>query len=163
MPGKDGSFIIRNAAILYRSNFRGEKTEFNERGDKLVNIQIDQDLAEALDGDGWNVKWSKPRKNATPDELEDFVSVPFLECKIGYKMHPPKITMIGSVSGVRTLLGEDTVSVLDDLIPVNIDISIRPRNYDVNGKTGIKAYVKSLYFTFEEDELDVEYAEQVEH
>lgn len=160
MPNEDGSFLLENAEILYRTNFGGDKDPYNDRGDKTFNVVLPEGLAEQLSADGWNVKLSKPRKDATQEEIDDFVSRPYLEIKVQWnEFHSPRVVMIGNLSRKRTELDNATVGVLDSLKPVMLDITVRPRQYDVNGKTGIKAYAKSIYFTFEEDELDLKYAE----
>ena len=40
----------------------------------------------------------------------------------------------------------------------NIDLTINPSHWEVNGNSGIKAYLRSAYVTIYEDELDELYS-----
>lgn len=155
---KDGAtFIVEDADIRWL-NFAGKVRDFNPNGERNFCLFVDDQLAEQLDRDGWNVKMTKPRKDASPQERAEHVPEAYLEVKVGYKMHPPRITMRGESTGKSSELGEDTVDILDEVDIATVDVIVRAREYDVNGKTGIKAYLKRGVFVIEEDFLDMKYA-----
>jgi len=57
-------------------------------------------------------------------------------------------------------LGEDTVGILDDIDISNVDLDIRPFNYDVNGKTGVAAYLESMCVTQVVDRFALRYSDE---
>lgn len=140
---------IENATIAFR-NFSGKEGKFNPAGRRNFCVILDQDISNVLVEDGWNVKYLRPRN-------EDELPQPYIQVAVNYKNIPPKIVLITS-SG-KTTLDENTVSMLDWAEISNVDLIVRPYNYEVNGKTGVKAYCKSMYVTIEEDEFEKKYSD----
>lgn len=138
---------IDNAQIRFR-NFTGEPTKFDKAGGKRTfSVVLDPEMADKLRDDGWNVKtWE-------PDGAEE--PMYHLPVEISYKIYPPKVWMISG--NKKTMLQEDTISALQYAEFTKVQLIIRPYCWEVNGKSGIKAYVKAMYVTIEEDEFEKEY------
>jgi len=151
MSKNDGTIVMEGVQILFR-NFAGEEGQYNREGDRNFAVLLDEKTAQELGEDGWNVKVLKPR-----EEEEEDVERPYLPVSVSFKGRPPRIVMITSRG--KTVLGEDEVAMLDWADITNVDLIVRPYNWEVNNKTGIKAYLQSLYVTIEEDELERKYAE----
>ena len=138
---------IENAQIRFR-NFTGDPTKFNKAGGKRTfSVVLDEELAHKLMEDGWNVKTWEPEGSDEP--------IYHLPVEASYNLYPPKIYMISG--NKKTLLTEDTVAALQYAEYQNVDLIIRPYCWEVNEKSGVKAYVKSMYVTIVEDEFEKKY------
>lgn len=149
---KAPTFMIEGARLIWR-NFSGAATQFKAEGNRTFNVVLDKKTADQMAADGWNVKCKPPQE----EDDEEFC---YVEVTVGYKVRPPKIVVI-TESG-RTMLNEDTVGTLDWAEIRNADLIARAYEWTVNGKSGLKAYLQSLFIEIEEDALERKYAIQQE-
>ena len=147
MAGRLQPVVLENRRILFR-NFAGEEGRFNAKGNRNFNVVLEPEEAEAMEKDGWNIKYLQPREEG--DE-----PLPRLEVTVKFGKIPPRVILITSKG--KTQLDEDMVSLLDWAEIENVDMIVRPYEWEVNGKTGVKAYLKSIYVTIREDELERKY------
>jgi hypothetical protein len=158
--------VMEGMRIIFR-NFKGEESQYNREGVRNFGVILPPEVAEAMRNDGWNVKQLK----ASEEELEQGIEEgpPWLPVEAAYdKGRPPQIVLITSRG--KTNLDEDTVEQLDwvdiateeDGTP-KVDLIVRPYFWtNAMGASGIKAYLKSMYVTIEEDDLARKYAEMNE-
>ena len=141
--------LFEGCRIIFR-NFAGEQSQYNRAGDRNFCVII-EDLEEAkkLAADGWNVKYLPPL-----DDGEDETA--YLPVAVSFKNQPPTIVILSSRG--RTRLDESTIDILDYAEIETVDLIVNPYNWEVNGKSGVKAYVKSMYVTLREDALARKYS-----
>lgn len=151
----DNTVMIEDAKILFR-NFSGAEGQYNAEGDRNFSVLLDPQVAEAMANDGWPVKYTKIRE-------EGDIAEPFIQVSVKYQgrggkaVRPPRITMITSRG--RTNLGEGEVELLDSAEIISADMIIRPFEWSVGDKSGIKAYLQTLFVKIQEDALELKYAD----
>lgn len=145
---KLGNLNIENARIIFR-NFRGEASKFNNAGCRNFCVVLpDEDTAKNLAEDGWNIKKLMPRE-------EDDEPAYYIPVSVSFENYPANIYLISGRN--KTRLDEDSVKVLDYAEIKNVDLILRPYQWGVNGKSGVKAYLKTMYVTVEEDKFAAKY------
>jgi hypothetical protein len=150
MPQRESVFI-EDARIFFR-NFEGRKREYNAEGERNFCVAIPPKMLKQFEKDGWNIKYSK-RKLDEGEEPEAYIEV-----KVNYDTgRPPRVVLITSRGSED--LGMREVGMIDVADIKTVDVSINPYFWDVNGNKGVKAYLKSIFVTLNEDYLDLKYAD----
>lgn len=132
---------IENATLIFR-NFRGEASTYNAAGNRNFCVRLDKETGIKLAADGWNIHWPKIREDGTERD-------PYLQVTVRYGIMDPVIH-VRAGNGEFIDYHEDRVGELDNAEIANVDLRIRPRHYEVNGRTGVKAYLKEMYVTLDE-------------
>ncbi len=154
MSKKVEKLFIENAVIAFR-NFSGKEGMYNRDGARNFVVFLDPEMAAELATIGWNVKYLKPREEGDEPQAYLPVAVNFNGPR------PPMIVLITSRG--RTNLNEDEVNILDWAEIAFVDLVINPYQWEINGpeglKSGIKAYLQSMYVTLEENPIEMKYAD----
>lgn len=147
MAKKLSNLKIEDAQVVFR-NFAGKRGTYNNEGRRNFCVILDDKDAAKLKLDGWNVKYLKPREEGDKER-------PYLQVAVSYDNYPPNIFLVTHRGKNR--LTEETVSQLDWADIVRVDLIISPYEWEFNGKSGVKAYAKTMYVTVEEDEFEERY------
>jgi len=142
------TFMVEDARIIFR-NFAGKEGQYNREGDRNFAVILTPEVAEQMLADGWNVRYLDGREEGDPD-------TPYIAVSVNFSNRPPRVVVITSTA--RTQLDESSVEVLDWADFKTVDLIARGYDWNVNGKTGTKAYLQSLFATIEEDALERKYS-----
>lgn len=134
--------------IIFR-NLSGIERKFNAEGKRNFSIVLSPEQAGPMKADGWNVKVREPK-----DEEGD--TLLHIKANVNYKGRPPAIWLVTSRG--RSLLDEATVGMLDYADITNVDVILHPYFFDEDTVVAA-AYVKTMFVTINEDELEAKYAE----
>ena len=138
-----GILEINDAKIIYR-NFSGRGDKFNREGDRNFSLLIpDTELADRLVEEGWNVKIKDPR---------DEGDVPFMHLPVKVKFNDRGPIVYLKTGNKQVRLYEDSVSCLDNIDILSVDLDIRPYDWVIqegtkNEKSGRSAYLQSIRVT----------------
>lgn len=139
--------VTMQGVKIVLKNFSGVAKQYNAKGMRNFLVLLDEETAQAMKADGWNVKYLKPRE-------EGEAPSPFLKVNVNFENEPiPKVVLVTSRG--QTVLDQDAVGMLDGAYLTNVDLSVTPYQFDENSL--ISAYLRKGYFTMEEDELDLKY------
>lgn len=146
-----GILQIDDARITHR-NFAGEGSPYNREGDRNFSLIIDdQELADRLVEDGWNVKIKEPFDDAD-------IPFMFLPVKVKFNDRGPNVYLVSGRA--KRELSEDTIGILDNMDIEMINLDIRPYDWKLaNGNTGRSAYLHSMEVIQRIDRFAARYAE----
>ena len=117
-------------------NFSGKEGPFNKTGERQFSVFLPTDVADILREQGWYVK----HKPATREGYEDREQ---LDIAVGFEYYPPVAKLV-SYDGKETYLNEESIGLLDSVDIDRANVEIRPHNWNVNGKTGVKAWLAEI-------------------
>lgn len=153
--------LFENAVLLFR-NFEGREGQYNTAGQKNFCVLIgqagpngqfipDHERADRMASQGWNIKQLNPRE---PGDIP----TAYIQVAMGFEFKPPRLVLISSRG--RVDLSEEQCPLLDWVDIAKADLIIRPYNWGpIGGRSGVKAYLKSLFITMLEDELELKYSD----
>ena len=82
----------------------------------------------------------------------------YLPVKIKFNDRGPNCYLV--TAGRANRLDEESIGILDDVDILNVNLDIRPYDWEVNGKTGRTAYLQGIEVTQRVDRFAARYAEE---
>lgn len=139
-PNKDTNDLLKiDGARIMFPNFSGAPDAFNKQGGKrYFTVKIDdQEIADALLAEGWNVKIKAPREEGGDPFMNLKVNVNFS----GYR--PPVVYLV-SGENVRPL-DEESIDILDGIAIASADMDLRAYDWtNARGESGRTAYLNAI-------------------
>lgn len=146
---------IENANIKWAfSHFDGREDTFNNEGDHNFTLVIDDEQeAQRLIAEGWNIRRMDPREEGDPPEY-------LLKVKISYRYEAPPIFFL---KGERKYRADEV-----DLVDIKrstceqLDVIVTPKPWVHGRDSGVSAYVKEMYVKIKESRFAERYADYEE-
>ena len=137
----NGYLEINDARIIWK-NFSGRGDRFNREGDRNFHLVIptQEDCEMQNDknqyGDGWNVKIKPAREDGEAPFMHMLV-------KVKFNGRGPNVYLVSGNKQVS--LNEDTISCLDEIDIMSVDLDIRPYDDTLpNGTSFRTAYLSAM-------------------
>lgn len=147
-----GILQIDEARITYK-NFEGRGSKYNREGDRNFALIIpEQEIADEMIANGWNVRIKAPREEGDRPFM-------YLPINVKFNENGPHVYL---KSGDKiNILDEETVGMLDHIRIASVDLDVAPYNWEMNGRDGISAYLRSMKVTqYIEDRFYQEYSQE---
>ena len=146
----DKNLTIENASIGFK-NFSGKEGQFNPVGRRNFCVFFDEETANNLKNEGWNIRWLKPKS-------EEDDPVGYLQVAVSFDHIPPKIILVTKRG--KTQLDEESIGILDNIDISSANLDIRP--YDNEGTYGPfrSAYLQSMEVIQNIDRFSARYASE---
>lgn len=149
------NIVMENARLIFR-NFEGREEKYNRKGDRNFGLIIeDPEVAQQLVEDGWNIKELTPKNNDDYDDTPEVIY--WLPVTVRFDNVPPKVMLV--TRRKKTRLNEENINTVDYANIAKVDLTVTPYDWEVNGKSGTKAYLQTMYVTINEDEFADKYAD----
>lgn len=143
---------LKNYKIMFK-NFSGRPSSngYNRAGNRNFCVVLDDETAEQMLADGWNVRVK---------EFDDGSRRNTLQVAVRYDIERfrPRVVLVTPKSNgkfIKRLLNENTVSELDSATIVSASMVLNPSPWhNAMGNGGIKAYLTTGYFVIEKDPFE---------
>lgn len=134
--GPRGTLQIDGAKIVFR-NFAGAASVYNKKGDRNFAVIIpDQEIADSLIEQGWNVKIKPPREEGDTPFM-------YMSVKVNFNGRGPRVYLVSDRN--TTVLDENNVACLDRIDIASVDMDIRPYDWErPDGASGRSAYLQAI-------------------
>jgi hypothetical protein len=142
---------IDDARLAFR-NFAGAAGTYNPAGNRNFCVFLPDDIAEKMERDGWTIKWLRSREDEPPQAL--------LSVKVNFGNRPPNVILVSD--GKMSKLTESNINSLDFADLEQVDLILNGHPWEVQGKKGVKAYLKTGYFVLVVDELAKKYSQALD-
>lgn len=141
--------LFQDVKLLFR-NFAGQERPFNNKGSRNFHILLNKEQAEDLTKRGWRVKQMKAREEGEEGDYH-------LKVNLNYeKGRPPRAVLVTSQG--RTELGAEEIGLIDVADIAKADVMVNGWYSDMAGG-GYSAFLKTIFITIREDELERMYAD----
>ena len=150
---RNGMLVIDDARIIFR-NFEGREEKYNREGERNFHLVIDdQEIADVLAKDGYNVRIKAPREDGDDPFMH-------LKVKVKFNGYGPRIFLRSGNS--RITLDEESASRLDRIDIARIDMDITPHIWvDDDGIKRKTAYLRSMEVVQELDRFTARYMDEM--
>ena len=140
---------IENAKLIW-TNFEGRPTQWT-KDERYFHVIIPEEDVEEFVNRGYNVKIKEPK-------YEDQQPFHHLKVKVRFDNYPPLVKLYNGKA--VSLLDEDTVKELDYAEFKEVEVTFGPSHWNVNGKSGVSAYLRKLQVAIKEDAFMAKYGEE---